>query len=668
MRKPVAAAVASFLILTAAAAGEDWPVHGGTENDQRFSPIDQINEKTISRLGLAWSQELGTTRGLEATPLVESGVIYATGSWSVVFAFDAKTGRLKWKYDPKVPRDRTNFMCCDVVNRGVALHNGKVYVATIDGRLLALDQRTGSAIWSVQTTDPTKPYSVTDAPIIAKDKVVIGNSGSEYGVRGYVTAYDPETGKQLWRFYTVPGDPKNGFDSKAMEAAAKTWSGTEWWKAGGGGAAWGGMSYDPVLDLLFFGTGNPVAWYRSLRGGGDSLYTACILAVKGATGELAWYFQTTPGDSFDYDATQPVIQTDLNLKGRLRKVLLQANKNGFFYVLDRQTGEFLSAAPFVSGITWASGIDPATGRPIELPGVADSTAKILSPGTAGAHNWNPMAFDPGTGLVYIPVRDGGQMLHTPDKNWKYDPKTLNVGLDFQYEGPLIAKLGTMARPTGELLAWNPGVQEPAWRAQYAVAEGGGVLATRGNLVFQGRADGIFTAYQATDGERLWQFDAGTGIMAPPVTYTIDQTQYITVLAGWGGVSGLMNTVPGSKPGYGRILTFTLDGHTELKVPPFGHKDPPVPAVTEKQDPQNVQRGAVLYRTHCMLCHGVNARAGSLPDLRYSTKAVLDALQSILLEGTRAARGMPSFQQIFTADDVNAIRSYIIARAQESAKE
>jgi quinohemoprotein ethanol dehydrogenase len=286
MRKPLVAMIASFLIVTAPAAGEDWPVHGGTENGQRFSPIDQINEKTISRLGLAWSQELGTTRGLEATPLVESGVIYTTGSWSVVFAFDAKTGRSKWTYDPKVPRDRAYFMCCDVVNRGVALHNGKVYVGTIDGRLVALDQRTGSAVWSVQTTDPTKPYSVTDAPTIAKDKVVIGNSGSEYGVRGYVTAYDTDTGKQLWRFYTVPGDPKNGFESKAMEAAAKTWSGTEWWKAGGGGTAWGGMSYDPVLDLLFFGTGNPVAWYRSLRGEGDSLYTACILAVKGATGEL----------------------------------------------------------------------------------------------------------------------------------------------------------------------------------------------------------------------------------------------------------------------------------------------------------------------------------------------------------------------------------------------
>lgn len=668
MRKPLVATVASLLTLTAAAAGRDWSLHGGTQDGQRFSPIDQINEKTVSRLGLVWSRELGSTRGLEATALAQNGGVYVTGSWSVVFAFDVKTGRLQWMYDPKVPRERAYFVCCDVVNRGVALHGGKVYVGTLDGRLIALDQRTGSAIWSVQTTDPAKPYAVTDAPTIANDKVLIGNAGSEYGVRGYITAYDAENGKQLWRFYTVPGNPQKGFESKAMEAAAKTWSSSEWWKAGGGGTAWGGMLYDPGLDLVFFGTGNPVACYRSLRGEGDALYTASILAVKAATGELAWYFQTTPGDSFDYDATQPLIQADLTIKGRLRKVILQANKNGFFYVLDRQTGEFLSAAPFVDGITWASGIDPKTGRPIEMPGVADSTAKLLSPGATGAHNWNPMAFHPGTGLVYVPVRDGTQMLHRPDKNWKYDPNSYNLGIDRgQYEGPLIAKLRTMSPASGELLAWDPVAQKPAWRAPYAVADGGGVLATGGKLVLHGRADGIFTAYRATDGERLWQFDAGTGIMAPPVTYTVDQTQYITVLAGWGGVNGLLNSIRGAKPGYGRILTFALDGHAALNVPAFGHKDPPVPAITEKQDPQAVQKGALLYTGQCFVCHGVNAVSAALPDLRYSTKAVLDSLESIVLDGTRAGQGMPSFQQLLTAEDVKAIRSYIIARAQESAK-
>jgi quinohemoprotein ethanol dehydrogenase len=617
-----------------------------------------------------WSKELGTTRGLEATPIVENGVIYATGAWSMVFAFDAKTGQMKWTYDPKVARERAYFLCCDIVNRGVALHNGKVYVGTLDGRLIALDHRTGAVVWSAQTTDPAKAYSITAAPRIARDKVVIGNAGSEYGVRGYITAYDAETGKQVWRFYTVPGDPKKGVESKAMEAAAKTWYGKDWWATGGGGSPWEGMVYDPELDLLFFGTGNASTWYRALRGEGDSLYTACIIAVKASTGELAWHFQTTPGDSFDYDATQPLIQADLTVSGRPRKVLLQANKNGFFYVLDRQTGEFISAAPFASGITWASGVDPKTGRPIELPGVADANPKLLSPEPMGAHNWNPMAFHPGTGLVYFPARMGTQMVHVPDKKWKYDPNRDNVGIDGNYEGPLFAKMMSMPPPSGELLAWDPIAQKAAWRAKYPVVDGAGVLATGGNLVFQGRADGVLAAYRATDGEQVWRFDAGTGIMAPPVTYTVDGVQYVTVMAGWGGPAALMNSpVMGAmKPGWGRILTFALDGKAAVKAPPFGHKDPPVPAITAKQNPQLVHAGGLLFNGHCFLCHGLNAVSGPLPDLRYSSKEVLDSFASIVLDGSQASDGMPSFKKILGAKEVKAIRAYVIARSQESAKE
>lgn len=656
--------------LTLTAADANWRLHGGTQDDQRFSPLNQINEQTVAKLGLVWSKELGTSRGLEATPIVEDGVIYTTGSWSVVFALDAKTGQTKWTYDPKVPRERAYFFCCDVVNRGVALHNGKIYVGTLDGRLIALDQRKGTPVWSVQTTDPTKPaYSITAAPRIARDKVVIGNAGSEYGVRGYVTAYDAETGKQAWRFYVVPGDPQKGFESKAMEVAAKTWQGKEWWKTGGGGSPWEGMVYDPALDLLFFGTGNASTWYRALRGGGDSLYTASIVAVKASTGELAWHFQTTPGDSFDYDATQPLIQAELTLKGRLRKVLLQANKNGFFYVLDRQTGEFLSAAPFVAGITWARGIDPKTGRPIEFPGVADINPKLLSPEPNGGHNWNPMAFHPKTGLVYLPARVGTQMVHAPNKKWKYDPDRDNLGIDDLYEGPLFAKLASMPAPTGELLAWDPVAQKPVWRAKYPVVDGAGVLATGGNLVFQGRADGIFASYRATNGEPLWRFDAGTGLMAPPVTYTVDGIQYVTVMAGWGGSGGGMNmpTMGAVKPGWGRILTFALNGSATLKAPPYGHKEPPVPAVTAKQDPKVVHQGALLFSSNCFSCHGLNAIAGPLPDVRYSDKKTLDSLASIVLDGSRAADGMPSFKKILKPKDVEAIRAYIISRSQETAK-
>jgi quinohemoprotein ethanol dehydrogenase len=668
MPKPMLILGAILMILTPVAVGDDWLLHGGQTGDQRFSSLNQINDRNAGRLGLLWSTELGTSRALEATPIVEGGVIYTTGSWSVVFALDARTGKIVWTYDPKVSREQAYFFCCDVVNRGVAVHNGKVFASTLDGRLIALDQRTGTPVWSVQTTDPAKPYSITAAPLVAGDKVVIGNAGSEYGVRGYITAYDVETGEQRWRFYTVPADPKKGFESKAMEIAAETWHGKEWWKTGGGGTPWEGVSYDPGLDLLFFGSGNASTWYRALRGEGDSLYTACIIAVKASTGQLAWYFQTTPGDSFDYDATEPLVQADLTIGGRVRKVLLQANKNGFFYLLDRESGEFISAAPFVSGITWASGVDPKTGRPNELPGVGDLNPKLLSPEPTGAHNWTPMAFHPTTGLVYFPARNGTQMVHVPDRKWKYDPNRDNIGIDGAYEGPLFAQMASMPPASGELLAWDPLAQKTVWRAQYPVLDGGGVLATGGNLVFQGRADGIFAAFRATDGVEVWRVDAATGIIAPPITYTVDGVQYVTVMAGWGGSAGLMNTptAAGAKPGWGRILTFALDAKATLNPPPYGHANPPPVTIAAKQNAQTVHAGALLFNSHCFTCHGLNAVSGPLPDLRYSTKETLDSFAAIVRGGSRASSGMPSFKKILSTKQVNAIKAYVIARAQETA--
>ncbi|HTA44458.1 MAG TPA: PQQ-dependent dehydrogenase, methanol/ethanol family [Bryobacteraceae bacterium] len=646
----------------------NWLMYGRTYDDHRFSPLNQINEQTVGKLGLAWSRELGTTRGLEATPLVKDGVIYTTSSWSVVDAIDAKTGEIRWTYDPKVPRERAYFICCDVVNRGVALYHGKVYVGTLDGRLIALDDRTGAHVWITATADSDKPYSITSAPRIAKGMVVVGNAGSEYGVRGYISAYDAETGKMAWRTYTVPGDPSKRFESKALETAARTWK-DEWWKTGGGGSPWEGIVYDPELDLLYFGTANPTAWYRALRGQGDSLYTASILAVHASNGELAWYFQTTPGDNWDFDATQPLMQADLDIGGSNRKVIMQANKNGFFYVLDRATGEFLSGAPFVSGVTWATGLDPKTGRPIESPGVAGANAAIVSPSPDGAHNWNPMAFSPATGLVYLPAKTGMQFLHAPDPKWKYDSNRNNLGLD-EYDGPLNTKLGSLPAPSGELVAWDPVKQKAAWTAKYPVAEGGGVLATAGNLVFQGRADGVLAAYRATDGQQLWTFDAGTGIIAPPVTWTVDGTQYVTVMAGWGGAAGLFNS-PGAgaiKPGFGRILTFTLNGAATLKAPAFGHNKPPTPAITTKATAQTVHEGGLLFNDHCAGCHGINAVAGPLPDLRYASKETLDGIEGIVLGGNKAAEGMPSFAKILNASQVQAIRAYIVSRAQESSGE
>ena len=648
----------------------NWLMYGRTYDDHRFSPLKQINEETVGKLGLAWSRELGTTRGLEATPLVEDGIIYSTGSWSVVYAIDAKTGELRWTYDPKVPRDRAFFICCDVVNRGVALYRGKVYVGTLDGRLIALDEHSGAPVWSVSTADSDKPYAISSAPRIAKGMVVIGNAGSEYGVRGYISAYDAETGKLAWRSYTVPGDPAKGFESKAMESAAKTWTG-EWWKTGGGGTVWEGIVYDPALDLLYFGSGNPTAWYRALRGSGDNLYVASIIAVHASNGEIAWHFQTTPGDNWDYDATQPLMQADLTIGGRVRKVIMQANKNGFFYVLDRETGEFLSGAPFVGGITWATGLDPKTGRPVEAQtAYAGLKPVIVSPEPDGAHNWNPMAFSPATGLVYLPAKEGTQRLHAPDAKWKYNPGANNIGGDDQYDGPLNAKFASLPPPIGKLVAWDPVQQKEAWSVKYPVAEGGGILATGGNLVIQGRADGVLAAYRATDGKQLWTFDAGTGIMAPPVTYQIDGVQYVSVLAGWGGPVGLYNDPSWGpvKPGYGRILTFILDGTATLKALPFGHKDPPpAPAITTNASPQVVREGKRLYDANCPFCHGMNAVAGPLPDLRYLSKEKLEGIEDIVLGGSRAAAGMPSFAKILNAKQVHAIQAYLVARARESSK-
>ncbi len=654
----------------AGADSANWIMYGRTHDDQRYSPLAQVNEGNVAQLGLAWSHELTSTRGLEATPLVEDGVMYTTGVWSVVYALDARTGATRWTYDPKVNRTRTAFfLCCDAVNRGVALYRGNVYVAANDGRLIALDSKTGAPVWSVMTVDTTRPYAITGYPRIAKGMVLIGNAGAEFGVRGYVTAYDAATGAQRWRAYTVPGNPALPFESKAMEAAAKTWEG-QWWEVGGGGTVWEGIVYDPALDLVYFGTGNPTAWYRAARGNGephDNLYASSIVALHASTGEYAWHFQTTPGDNFDYDATQPLMQADLTIAGRTRKVIMQANKNGFYYVLDRATGEFISGTPFVRGVSWATGLD-SVGRPIEASNPGRQPF-IASPNPGGGHNWDPMAFNPATGLVYLSAKSGTQAVHAPDTAWTYNPDRDNVGMDEHYAGPLYDAIKKLPLPTGELLAWDPVAHREAWRLPMPALNGSGLLTTAGNLVLQGRADGILAAYRATDGRKLWEFDAGTGIMAPPMTYLIDGVQYISLMVGWGGPDGLFNdtaTVK-SRPGYGRIVTFALGGKATLAPTPYGHPLPPQPISAASISPTVLKEGERLFATQCSFCHGVGAVAGPLPDLRYATPAVHEQFEAIVLGGARAPLGMPSFKKIFTREQVQQIHAYILARTNESAR-
>ncbi len=641
-----------------------WLRHGRTDDEQRYSPLARIDEQNVASLGLAWSFDLETTHGVEATPLVIGDAMYVTGPWSVVYALDARTGKLRWQYDPKVPRRHALDACCGVVNRGVAAENGRIFVGTLDGRLVALEAKTGAVLWETLTVDPKQPYSITGAPRVVAGRVVIGNGGAEYGVRGYVSAYDAETGKLDWRTYTVPADPAKPFESKAMERAASTWSG-DWWKLGGGGTAWDAMAYDPVLDLLYVGTGNggpyPI-WTRS-PGGGDNLYLSSILALRPKTGELVWHFQTTPGDSWDYTATQHMILADLEIGGRPRKVLMQAPKNGYFWVIDRETGEFISAAPYVT-VNWSKGID-ATGRAIVDESLAyRESPKLVYPGPSGGHNWHPMSFHPGTGLVYIPAFDI-PMLFTNDKGFKPRPGRLNTGLDFS--NYIQFKDDEKIAIDAFLIAWDPVAQKEVWRVPYVTTYNGGVLSTAGNLVFQGTADGRFVAYRASDGQKLREAPAGTGVMAAPITYQIDGVQYVTVAAGWGG-SFALNGGPAALLanvwGGGRVLTYALGAKGEpprkAMPPPLTGHAPKPPATPPPA--ALLERGSFLFAENCMGCHGPKAiSGGSIVDLRDASAETLDQLESIVLRGAREPLGMPSFVDRLSPNEVAAIRVYLESR-------
>ena len=661
-RVKVARAIDDAALRGADARPGEWITHGRTYAETRFSTLKQIDAANVKTLGLAWSFDTDTTRGLEATPIIVDGVMYTTGSWSVVFALDARTGKQLWKWDPQVPRTFGQRACCDVVNRGVAIYKGKVYVGTLDGRLAALDADTGKLLWQVVTVDQSRPYTVTAAPRVVKGKVLIGNGGAEMGVRGYLSAYDAATGKMAWRFYTVPGDPSKPFESPAMERAAKTWKG-EWWKIGGGGTVWDSMAYDPELDLLYVGTGNGSPWNREIRspGGGDNLYLSSILALKPDTGELVWHYQTTPGDAWDYTATQHIILADLDVGGRQRKALMQAPKNGFFYVLDRTNGELISAKPYVP-ISWAKEVDSKTGRPVEMPGVRYvDNAAFIKPGPLGGHNWQPMSFNPQTGLVYIPAQDT-LFVYSPDKKFEYRPGTWNTGIDFSlFKDPVPLM-------PGFLLAWDPVNQKERWRVPYTNFWNGGTLTTAGNLVFQGTADGRFVAYSADKGEKLWEFSVRTGVIASPVTYELDGVQYVSIMAGWGGAFPLTGgDGKGTSPAAGRLLTFVLNGKQPLSD--VIAQKPTVSPIGVTASPETIEVGATLFAQWCAVCHGLGAAGGgATADLRYSHPTTFDKYRDIVLDGKYQGMGMPSLKRWLTAEQVDAIRAYVLTRRAALAQQ
>lgn len=655
--------------------GGEWLSHGRTYREQRFSPLDSVNRDNVDELDLVWSFKFDTARGMEATPIVHDGVIYVSTGWSHVHAIDARSGEELWHYDAKIPKAQLAKTCCGPVNRGVAIWQEdsdsplQVFFGALDGRLIALDAATGMENWSVQSTPTDGNYSVTGAPRIVKGMIIIGNGGAELGVRGYVSAYDVTTGEMKWRFYTVPGDRNKPQENAALEAALETWSGDEWYKlGGGGGTAWDSLVYDPELDLLYIGTGNGSPWNRELRspGGGDNLYLSSIVALRPDTGEYVWHYQVTPADNWDYTATQQMVLAELEIDGEMRSVIMQAPKNGFFYVLDRKTGELLSAEKF-GRVTWATHVDMETGRPVEskFANYQENGGSFIWPSPYGAHNWQPMSFSTKTGLMYIPVQSIPSYFSAV-KEVMYRVNRWNTGVDLNTNRDpkswVAGRASADALIYGELVAWDPVKRKRAWKVHHSKPSNGGILSTAGDLVFQGTWDGTFAAYDAYNGKKLWQYKSDSAVLAGPMTYELDGEQYIAVAQGSGGT--VMITVGDElmkkKTNQNKLLVFkkgrfnqtvSLASNELATIKALGHK--------VNSDPAVIKQGESLYHNNCASCHGINALSNYVvPDLRYMSEQTHSDFASIVIGGTRTHKGMIGFYETLGLDDVDAIHAYL----------
>ena len=656
--------------------GANWAGYGRTHYEDHYSPLDQINDKNVGQLGLAWSKDLPSGVQTHTAPLAIDGVLFYAIGYSVVYAVEAATGAEIWSYDPEVTEVAGEKLRQAWGIRGLAYGHDKIFVGTQDGRLIALKADTGHPVWSVDTTQgPNDGRFISGSPRVFTDKVIIGHGGAEHAnVRGYVTAYDVDTGELRWRFYTVPGNPADGFENDAMKKAAATWKG-EWWRFGGGGTVWNAMTYDPELNRVYIGSGNGAPWNQKIRspGGGDNLFLCSVIALDADTGAYIWHYQTTPGETWDFNSAMDIQLASLEMAGKKRRVLLHAPKNGFFYVIDRDSGELISAEPFVK-VNWASHIDLATGRPVESPRARQTDGSFIQyPGMMGGHNWMAMAYSPQTQFAYIPTTDLSGVYDDTKVNREEWKRGAHIVADTGYQLEVIK--GVLAEPEGEfgsLLAWDPITQKAVWSVPFESPFNGGVAATAGNLVFQGNAEGKFVAYAADTGEELWSFNARNGILAQPITYEVDGVQYVTVLTGFGGGAALLGPIS-AKFGWDfrnqerRILTFKIGGSETLPSP-----EPIELELIEisdfEADEALVEQGGELYAAHCLACHGVAAVAGGGgPDLRtteipQSNEVFAEVVRGGMLE----VGGMPKFDEI-TDQELAALQHYLLYQTHVYAR-